>query len=562
MKRRPPLAVAPFPVPGEHVAGYIRRLASANGLDSLRQLHRLFDVAPPSPISEPATWRKLATAAGLPLSHFDLLRWPRVGRTRERWVSVMGKAIRQRHLDLDHLKRCHSCLAEDGIVRAEWSLRHVTACPTHAVPLSDECLICGWPIPLNERTHVWHCGSCGGGLLDGEAHGASEAQIAISAALIRAMRGGTQCPSSTLPSDFDALPVADMAAVVDLLANVDSAFEESPSLSDGRRAPAPRPSEAALGSARAARMLADWPTTFMEALSELDPAGDARIQVGSSLRQFAGPVGKLLSRPPLTQSGRPIAFVADVVAAVLGSTAGYRTGQRATSSRSRASARVASATASVPISHADAMQRLEGRRDGRLARWWIDAGLLAEIRPTPDRAVFCTEEVSMLVQSIRFVADEEPRADPVDIAWIDRSVTCRDEYDKSDFLREVLDGRLGAWIVTPELEGLAGLGFSREAVLRRAALAKLRAWIRDDAHVAMFRFREVAVRVWHEDAVPRSSDARHLAAGGAVDFSYYHPPGEGRRQLRWHVGDLVALIQRSTNTIEFDVADTESARTA
>jgi len=117
------LPVSPFPAEGEHPAGYIRRLAAANGLDSLRQMLALYELPPLSPISGPEAWTKLAAAAGLPLARFDVLRWPRVGRTREVWLSVVGQAIRQLHLDLDHLKRCPQCLAEDGIVRAEWSLR-------------------------------------------------------------------------------------------------------------------------------------------------------------------------------------------------------------------------------------------------------------------------------------------------------------------------------------------------------------------------------------------------------------------------------------------------------
>jgi len=546
------LPVSPFPVEGEHAAGYVRRLAAANGLDSLRQLLALFGIAPLSPISGPDAWEKLAVAAGLPVVRFDLLRWPRIGRTREVWLSVVRQPIRQIHLDLDHMKRCPQCLAEDGIVRAEWSLRHVTACPRHRILLSDTCGLCLWPISLNERTDVWHCGPCGTPFAEGESIEASEAQIALSAALISALRDDAEPYFSTLPPAFLELPIGDAAAVVDFLARFALAIEEPDAQPTSRRAPPPKPAEAGRQAERAATILLGWPNSFKELLTELAPSGDARTGVGSSLRQFAGRAGKLLAKLPTTPSGTAIAFVADVVEATLGDTAGYRAGQRAPGGRVRSRARVAMPSASPPISHADAMMRLEGRADGRLARWWIDAGLLSEIRVTPDRAVLVTDEVSMLAASIAFVADDDPRPDPVDLSWIDRSVTGGHDYDKSDFLKDLLDGQIGAWVVDPERPGLSGLRFSRRSVMRRGALGKLKAWITADAHVPMTHFRKAAAQVWDEGQLPESPEARHLAASGALRFSYYDPPGDGRRQYRWHVGDLVTEVQRRSGVVEID----------
>ena len=552
MSLPPPLTIAPFPAVGEHPAGYVRRLAAANGINSLREMLALYDIGPLSPISGPDAWEKLAAAAGLPVARFDVLRWRRVGRTREVWLSVMGQAVRQLHLDLEHMKRCPQCLAKDGVVRAEWSLRHVTACPQHRVLLSDACLLCHWPISLNERTDVWHCGPCGAPFSEGDGDTADEPQVALSAALISALRDDAEPYFSTLPPAFLELPVGDAAAVVDFLARFALAIEEPDVPTTGKRAPPPKPAEARVQTQRAARILLGWPDSFRDLLLDLDPAGDARTRVGSSLHQFSGRAGRLLAKLPTTPSGTSIAFIADVVDATLGDTAGYRAGQRAPGSRVRSRARVAMPSASTPISHADAMLRLEGRADGRLARWWIDAGLLSEIRVTPDRAVLVTDEVSMLAASIAFVADEAPRPDPVDLSWIDRSVTGGHDYDKSDFLKDLLDGQIGTWVVDPDRPGLSGLRFSRRSVLRRGALGKLKAWITADAHVPMTHFRKAAAQVWDESLLPESPEARHLAASGALRFSYYDPPGDGRRQYRWHVGDLVTEVQRRSGVVEID----------
>lgn len=193
------------------------------------------------------------------------------------------------------------------------------------------------------------------------------------------------------------------------------------------------------------------------------------------------------------------------------------------------------------------MLRLEGRRDGRLARWWIDAGLLAETRTQAGAAVLSTDEVSALALSIAFVADDHPGGDAVDLEWIDRSITCREEYDKSAFLADLLDGRIVAWTVDPGREGLAALRFSRRSILKRAALAKLDAWTKADKHVAMSRFRETAADAWPGVEPPDTAFAREAAEKGAVRFTHYDPPGNGRRQVRWHVGDLVdEMTMRTT----------------
>lgn len=350
-----------------------------------------------------------------------------------------------------------------------------------------------------------------------------------------------------LPPTFVALPTADMAAVVELLADIDIAIGGG-SGDGGLDRSTPTVAEAAHRVRRAARLLEDWPVRLLGELIAEQGRVEVRSRVGPLLDQFTGRVGRLLSRPVTTRSGKPLAFITEVVETALRSSAGYETRQRATTSRSRRHARVEPPSTATPISQADAMGRLEGRRDGRLARWWVDAGLLAEIRPTPDRACLSTEEVAMLVASIRFLADDQPRPDSVNLAWVDRSLTCRTDYDKSAFLLDLLDGRIGAWTFDNAADGLAALRFSRRDIDRLAALATLDVWSRTGAHVSMSRFRALATAVWDEAALPTTSEARSLAAEGVLRGSSYDPPGSGRPQRRWHAGDLIAEVQRRTRT--------------
>lgn len=545
------LGTAPFPAQGEHVAGYVRRLASANGLTDLRELKSLCGFAALSPTSPSGVWRRLAMATGLAASSIDPLRWPRLGTTRDVWLHVLGRPLRRRHLDIEHFRRCTQCLAENRILRTEWSLRHVTACGRHGSQLVDHCLACGSHLRFENTLAAWSCGNCGFDLAGGRPPPAAEDECVLSDALGRALYGsGDDRGDIAMPDSFLALPIADAAAVTDHLWRFVVATDATDDQSYSRRTPPPRLIEARRQAVAAARLLRAWPDAFRGLVGSLDLAESARTRVGASHRQFAGRGAKRLAKPPTTLSGTPIAFLTDAMKDTLNEIAGHRSGQRAPGSRARPKAMLAQPSSLPPISHADAMLRLEGRPDGRQARWWIDAGLLAEIPTAFGNAVLSTDEVSTLAASIRFVADDDPHDDAVDMDWIDRSVTCRREYDKSAFLKDLLEGRIKAWIVDPDREGLAALSFSRPSILKRAGLAQLAAWIALDAHVAMTRFRQVAVDVWPEIKLPSTASARDIAATGALRFTHYDPPGTGRRQHRWHAGDLVADIQRRSGKIE------------
>ena len=533
----------PFPVVGEHVSGYVRRLASANGAVDLPAFNRLWNMPRLSPTSPSSAWRRLKAVTGLPATAIDELRWPRVGAGREVRLEVLGRPVRRIQLDLDHMRRCTECLGADHVLRVEWSLRHVTACPAHRTQLTDECLGCGRTLLLAEQSGTKTCSDCGTDFAGGRMPAATREELGLSSALASALLGGdTHGRQSGMPPGFRALPLADAAAVVDHLRRFVTATDSHELEPQGKRAPPPGLDEARRQALAAARLLSDWPGAFIDLVGSLRSPGSARTRVGASHRQFAGRAGRLLSKAPTTLDGGPIPFLADAIRDVHDERTGHRPGQRAPGSRPRPAAEIGEPTDLPPISHADAMLRLEGRSDGRLARWWIDAGLLKEMPAPSGRAVLATDDVEANAIVLRFVACSPPADDPVDVEWIDRSVTCRREYDKSAFLRDLLHGKLDAWVVDDELEGMAALRFSKSDILRQAALARIAAWVDGDAHVAMTRFRQVALDVWPPDLVPDTASARDAAADGRLRFVHYDPPGSGRRQCRWHVGDLTRMI--------------------
>ena len=133
----PILAAIPTPVHGEHAAGYHRRLALANGFTTLRQMRLATGIGALSPLSTPDTWAELRKATGLPDTTIAPLSWGSPDGGLARWLDVWGNPIRQRDLDLSRMRNCPRCLATDGVVLAEWSLRSYTACPIHGTRLLD-----------------------------------------------------------------------------------------------------------------------------------------------------------------------------------------------------------------------------------------------------------------------------------------------------------------------------------------------------------------------------------------------------------------------------------------
>lgn len=533
------LASSPLPVAGEHVAGYIRRLAIANALPSLRMLGTLHDVGPMSPIGVDASWRSLARATGLPIGMLQAMRWKDAGRNSHRWLDVGGDACRLTDLDLRHLRHCPACLAADGIVRQVWSIRCVTACPIHRTSLVDACADCGRTLLLDERTSLFDCAGCGAPFAGRTGRAAEDGAIAIAIACGASPRDVR--PATTFDPLF-ALPPGRAAAVVGHLARLAASRRPpDPTVAVDHARLAPPLAEAGQEVRDALSLLAHWPEAYLEFLSAMPSRTDDGSAAGSTSCSRPSTI-----RPPLDEQGRPIGFVVEPTDGYRKEAFGAEPRRRAPGRNRRSitagSAKVASLPGGFqPISHAAAMGILEGREDDRLAHWWVAAGLLTE-RHDVRGTVLSLDEVTELRLRLD-VEDGRVDAGHVRLDHVDLKFTKGRDYRKDRFLIDVFAGRIAS-VRVDDGSALGGLAFDRRDLERLRAQARLSAWRATDAHVALTRFVAAARPVYGAGAMPTMADCNAAAQRGTMRFEYYLPPTpDARRQKRWAVRDLVDAIE-------------------
>lgn len=173
MPERIVLPVRPQPATGESIAGYLMRVASANGFGSVSQLCATAAKTGHEPLKVIFEWLILSQQAR---SHpFGVL--PR------RWFSAqppLGLSI----ADFNHSFRrwCPICLTERPVLKGAWGLKLVCACDVHSVWLNDTCPRCGesqrWAGTEFLRCH------CGARLGDAAANATDETVVRLTRALL------------------------------------------------------------------------------------------------------------------------------------------------------------------------------------------------------------------------------------------------------------------------------------------------------------------------------------------------------------------------------------------
>lgn len=541
----PRLAEAPFPLLGEHPAGYHRRLAVANGFSTLRQMRLVHGIGSLSPRSGEEAWSLLQAATDLPSVRLRPLSWPAIDGAIGTWLDVCGKAIRLRDLDFANLRHCPLCLAEDGILRVEWSLRMVTSCPVHAIGLVDGCSGCGRPLALDHRTDIHACRTCGTDMLKSPTHQADPNSVSVSRLLAEPFRPSGAASDVDLPQALIELPVGDRAAVLARLAHIRQISADAPASASvvGRRPP--RIPDAAIEAAAVGKLLRDWPHSFLLMLM------DTVLGSGHSMHRTAqAPAIRLVLQPLRSIDGAEIRFLADPARDLLSGAFGIEARQRAPGSKPIDTGdRTHYGLPVSPISHAAAMTRLEGRPDVALAKWWIRAGLLTE-HAAADGVVLSREQVGELSMRLEEIASSNPVQPSVDARWIDRSLTAGREYRKDRLLLDLFEGRATCWR-NDERPGLAGLLFDRSALLARRAEARIENWIVGDHRVALSPFNSAATLAWGPGCTLQLNECDELAARGDVECTFYDPPTPGAwRQKRWSVAGLARHARRKLRSDE------------
>jgi len=248
------------PLPDESGRGYYRRLASANALNS---------------------WKDLARHCGERISNDALLvrpehvatvldlnpEWCHAATARDNLARTWTGLRRQQRDAV-----CVHCLQDSAHVRAIWEHAYLVACPAHKVLLRDSCSACDSPL-RNGREQIEFC-ECGFDLRTMPTEAATPAQVWLSSLLATGNASNEDCGPAMKSADINVT-----AKLVGALCK-----HADPQVA-ARRSNASAPSTiqglvaflAPLDS-----LLGDWPRSFAGHVSE-------RIRLGS-------PEGRTLNR--------------------------------------------------------------------------------------------------------------------------------------------------------------------------------------------------------------------------------------------------------------------------
>jgi predicted RNA-binding Zn-ribbon protein involved in translation (DUF1610 family) len=140
---------------GESLRGYIRRLADAMSVYTVREL----DV-----VLESGTGRLHEQDSETLGSLFDLqpsaVDFMRYGKVPDKRLSFRGVPLPSHFLVPTKVRICPECIAENSFHRQVWDLAFVHDCPLHKLPLLDHCPSCHHKISW-EHTGLIACTSCG-----------------------------------------------------------------------------------------------------------------------------------------------------------------------------------------------------------------------------------------------------------------------------------------------------------------------------------------------------------------------------------------------------------------
>lgn len=261
------LLIRPRPFLREGLRGFVLRASEENALSPEIDLYRtLFGTDGPAA----ATPRLLREAA--PLFGIDEQELERVGcrgltndATR---CGFVGKRVGVLHMRRTQCAVCPHCLSERRAVRAEWELKHVTACADHGCWLFDSCPSCSVSIQWR-RPGVARC-LCGFDLACSMPVRAPEAVLALTRTIVERLYGDLDSwagESLGFPSHLRKSSLNDLLSTVYLFSTkrLKQLSRATPDLLYASN----RLREQAATVFQAAEALADWPRAWHSVIQRL-----------------------------------------------------------------------------------------------------------------------------------------------------------------------------------------------------------------------------------------------------------------------------------------------------
>ena len=543
------LSAAPFPEPGEHPSGYLRRLCATNGMPTLDVLLKAMELRGLCAGGGTATWEALAAATGLDIAIFDEMRMPTRSFLQSKAVTIDGLAVRTSQVVVQSFRFCPTCLAEERIVPYRWFVHHVTACERHEARLVDQCPGCGSKLRLKTMPMTWTCRSCGFELVDTIPTQASQAELGLLDALLGAMtpRGGCPLPDEFMQADAETkLSIVDRLGRLAIQAADDSPIgAERTVYTQGNVDPISplRTLEESRAVVNAAMpLLADWPGGYRKLLAGLVDRVPYSNQSQSFLRRIATKAGRLAMRPLCISGKKAVPFIDRERERFCSGVLGYQHGSRHPRPLRQGLqhldglAKPASLRPDEYVSLAHALAQLGGASLTSLDGW-IKADLL-ELHRTEENAYLLTRRsVELAVCLLRLLPPDRGKSDLVEIA--DIWPTLKKTYQRQDLLIDIVTGHVETFVRRPKASGLDGLAMSARDIDRRRASAVLASAATADHFRLLFHIMGYVAKIWGPIAIMSSDRVDELVDAGAI-----------RRRLRgsrnvkeYSVADVLAHLQ-------------------
>lgn len=149
----------------ESFAGYLLRLAEANGYAGIRDLLKAASIEAPGPIS------RLLRKVRLTKQHLESIGAMAIGDAKhlarflispigDEAVFILDCRVDNDAILEERCQVCPTCLAESGYCKESWDFATITTCPLHFTRLQDKCAACATRISWT-RPSLMHCFKCG-----------------------------------------------------------------------------------------------------------------------------------------------------------------------------------------------------------------------------------------------------------------------------------------------------------------------------------------------------------------------------------------------------------------
>lgn len=550
----PRLGAVPLPLPHEHLAGYVRRLAAANGLTQIDQFYRLIGVRRIEPTGSDETWRALATATGFDEASFSHLRLPEKAWQRHGPFTVDGLEVSTQQMVGVAFRCCPQCLREDGIVRSRWFLHHVTACLKHGSALVDVCT-CGRALTHRYLRLDLTC-TCSVSVGEIDADLSSAAEDALCTALGEEPRGGP-----VLAAGFMALPAQEKLAVIERVGTLALLAAEDAPLTKRNtffpKKPDAIPTGRSLAGSRAVveaaiAILADWPAAYRRLLDGLVDRAPYREEAWPILRRLQTKAGFLAVRPLRNARGEMIGFINDERDRFMREVLGVRMYQGSVRPTGPAFEPVSGGAraASLKLRPEDYMPAKEaaaalGGTAASGLQGWVAAGLVELQRSRRGGHLVVRQSVLDALALFRNLPPDDGRTGLVGFSVYSRQLGRG--YNRGDFLLDIVQGRIEAHVRHPEVPAIESLAVSAADLARQAATARVGRHILADEFLESRRLRRRLSDLWTDCGPMDVEHLKHLVSTGAVRSRV------GKHGHEYSVHDMADHLQRNGPTRFFDL---------